>query len=295
MIELKNKRLQIAIEDRGAQLCSLKDLDKGRELLWSGDPKYWKYHAPVLFPFVGNMNEKKYRYKGVTYPIGQHGFAREKDFRFVESSETEAVFVLEDSEETRAIYPFAFRFRITHRLTEEGVRIKWDVTNPSGKEPLYFSVGAHPAFRVPPDKNSLKSDCFVYFGGVNELTYITPHLEKSVALYDQVRTLKLEDGYLGIRDHLFDIDTFIFEGSQITRASLCGPDKVPYVTVECDGFPWFGLWSPSDEAPFVCLEPWYGRLDNYDFTGELPQKTGILCLLPGEQFHAEYSIIVNHS
>ena len=95
-----------------------------------------------------------------------------------------------------------------------------------------------------------------------------------------------------MKRHLFDIDTFIFEDGQIEEVSLCGPDRKPYITVKCPGFPYFGLWTKSDEAPFVCLEPWYGRLDDKGFTGELPQKTGIRQLPPLETFTAEYTINV---
>ena len=74
--------------------------------------------------------------------------------------------------------------------------------------------------------------------------------------------------------------------------SICRPDRIPYVRVRCDGFPYFGLWTQNDEAPFVCLEPWYGRLDDEGFTGDLSEKTGIQTLNAGETFEAEYTIEV---
>ena len=102
-----------------------------------------------------------------------------------------------------------------------------------------------------------------------------------------------EDGYLKIRDHLFDIDTYVFRNQTIKEISLCTPDKKPYVTISCARFPDFGIWSKSDEAPFVCLEPWYGSADNLGFEGELPDKYGILSLEAGKEFTAEYRILIH--
>ncbi|MBQ1312677.1 MAG: aldose 1-epimerase family protein [Blautia sp.] len=292
MVTLRNEYLEAVIEDMGAQLCSLKDLKKNRELIWEGNPAHWKYHAPVLFPFVGMVNGKQYRYKGTTYTIGQHGFARERAFCLAEKTETSAKYVLEADEKTREIYPFDFRFEVTQELVENRLLISWDVVNPSETEPLYFSVGAHPAFRVPLEETAKKSDCYVLFPGKERLSYILVDLEKVAANPDKVYNMELENGYLQLKDHLFDIDTFIFEDAQIEEASVCGPDRKPYVTLRCAGFPYFGLWTKSDAAPFVCLEPWYGRLDDRDFTGELPEKKGILHLEPGKSFHASYEIEV---
>ena len=293
MITLNNGIIQATIEETGAQLCSLTDLKKGRELLWEGDAAFWKYHAPVLFPFVGMMNGKQYRYEGKTYQIGQHGFARERAFRLLESSDTSASFVLEDDEQTKKIYPFDFRFVVTQTLKDNALLIEWDVKNPSGERPLYFSVGAHPAFRTPVQEGEKKNECYVLFPGKKELTYILVDLEKVAADPNHKYKMELEDGYLQIKDHLFDIDTFIYEDGQVEEVSLCGPDRKPYITVRCPGFPYFGLWTKSDAAPFVCLEPWYGRLDDVGFAGELPEKTGIIKLEPGKAFHAEYEIVVN--
>ncbi len=292
MVTLNNGILQVEIEETGAQLCALTDLVRGRELLWEGDPAFWKYHAPVLFPFVGMMNGKEYRYGGKTYQIGQHGFARERAFTPVSSTGTSAVFALEADDSTRKLYPFEFRFVVTQTLKENALVIEWDVENPSSGQPLYFSVGAHPAFRTPLLAGDQKNECYAYFPGKKELTYILVDLEKVAADTEHKYQMKLEDGYLQLKDHLFDIDTFIFEDGQVEEVSLCGPDRKPYVTVKCPGFPYFGLWTKSDAAPFVCLEPWYGRLDDVGFAGELPEKTGILELGPGGHFHAEYQIIV---
>ena len=71
---IENDRIKVAVADHGAELCGIYDKKRGHEVVWQADPKYWNRHAPVLFPFVGKVCGGQYRYKGVSYPMGQHGF-----------------------------------------------------------------------------------------------------------------------------------------------------------------------------------------------------------------------------
>ena len=86
--------------------------------MWCADPAYWGRTSPVLFPFIGKVRDQKYRIGDTEYPMGQHGFARDKDFVLASVSQKEAWFVLEDDEETRSVYPFPFRLEIGYRLDE---------------------------------------------------------------------------------------------------------------------------------------------------------------------------------
>ena len=73
---LENEKLKIQVSDDGAELCSVYDKVRGREALWTADPKYWARHAPVLFPFVGKVNGGHYIYEGKQYPMGQARFCQ---------------------------------------------------------------------------------------------------------------------------------------------------------------------------------------------------------------------------
>ena len=93
---------------------------------------------------------------------------------------------------------------------------------------------------------------------------------------------------------LIDNDAYIFDHGQVEKVAICYPDKTPYVTIECKGFPSVGVWSkPKTDAPYICLEPWIGRVDNKGFTGELPEKFEEQCAQPGESFEAVYTITVD--
>src|SRR5207248_3056173 len=78
----------------------------------------------------------------------QHGFARDSDFAWAERSESRCTLVLEDSEATRARYPFAFRLTATYTIDDAGLDLSLTVTN-TGKETLPVSLGGHPAFNWP--------------------------------------------------------------------------------------------------------------------------------------------------
>ena len=60
--------------------------------------------------------------------------------------------------------------------------------------------------------------------------------------------------------------------------------------VDFTGFPYMGIWAPKDGAPFVCIEPWFGHADYYDFNGEFSEKEGINSLEVGEKFICTYKI-----
>jgi galactose mutarotase-like enzyme len=93
-----------------------------------------------------------------------------------------------------------------------------------------------------------------------------------------------------IDEHLFDEDALVIEGGQAHEVSLAGPDKVPYLTVRFDA-PLFGLWSPAKKhAPFVCIEPWYGRCDRETFGGGLADREYGHELRPGRSFEVSYTI-----
>ena len=308
-IVIENESVLAEISSHGAELCRLYDKTGGRELLWNADPAFWNRHAPILFPFVGKVNGGKYRYQGKAYSMGQHGFARDMEFELSGSSAQEVTFVLKDTPETLEKYPFRFELTVTHRLEGRTLQVLWQVKNPSETEPLYFSIGGHPAFLCPPPgvEGVNKEDCQVrlcgFAGGKKQYVLIDPETEavaadKPLDLDERAEMICQEAGdknavLLKTEESLFTGDALIFDDGQIREASLCLPDGKPYITLCCPDFPSFGLWSkPNAGAPYICLEPWDGRCDNRGFTGELPEKYGELCLKPGSVYEKGYQIVV---
>ncbi|CBK73856.1 Galactose mutarotase and related enzymes [Butyrivibrio fibrisolvens 16/4] len=91
---LENENIKLTVADHGAEIRSLIRKSDGKELMWQADPEYWGRTAPVLFPLVGNYYQKKSVYNGKTYEMGQHGFARDMDFKLARQTDDELVFLL---------------------------------------------------------------------------------------------------------------------------------------------------------------------------------------------------------
>ena len=83
------------IKSDGAELCSLKNA-AGLELLWQAGPA-WPRHAPILFPIVGRLKNDELHHDGKTYPMTQHGFARDLPFDWIEQGPQSCTLHLEDS------------------------------------------------------------------------------------------------------------------------------------------------------------------------------------------------------
>lgn len=285
---LENDAIRIEIESHGAELKSLVKKETGTEYMWCADPEYWGRTSPVLFPLVGNVSGKQYRTKGKTYDMGQHGFARDMEFTLESQTDNEIWFVLRSNEETLAKYPYEFVLKLGYRLDGAKVEVLWHVENPSEEE-LPFAIGGHPAFYCPVTSGVKQSDCYIQFDVAGPLKCSTID---GYLVGDRVDTYALEDGMLRIDEHLFDNDALIIEKQNIKKVSLCDPKKQVFLTIELDA-PLFGIWRPADPgAPFVCIEPWYGRSDRIGYAGELRDREYENVLAAGENWDAGYTILV---
>lgn len=281
-MKLDNKIISIEVSNHGAELKSA--VKNGREYMWCGDEKYWGRTSPVLFPFVGKVREGIYKIGKKEYPMGQHGFARDNEFTLVESGEDFLVYQFSANEETLKKYPYNFVLTIKYTLIGECIKVEWKVEN-KGDIDMHFSIGAHPAFNLKNGKNYFKFDTKA------DITY---NLVDESGLYSEKDRyiLKCNDGYAEYIPGMFDKDAYIVENRQASEVSLCDDKKNPYVTVKFSS-PLFGLWSPVEKnAPFVCIEPWYGRCDKNDFSGELKDREYSNTIKPNEIFCVEYDIIL---
>ena len=288
MVTLVNDIIAVSVKEHGAELCSIR---KGEvEYLWQADPAFWARHSPVLFPIVGAVWEGKYRVDGKEYPMGQHGFARDMDFTLVNQTETEVRFRLESSEETLAKYPWPFVLEIAYRVHENKVDVIWEVTNP-GEADMPFQIGAHPAFYYPDYDKETKDRGFFSFDRTEGIEYILIS-EKGCAETGVKYPMELKDGKLPLDTSSFDRDAFIIEDSQVKKVTLHRQDGTPWLSMSFDA-PLVGLWSPPGKnAPFICIEPWYGRCDRAHFQGEYKDKDWVNTLAPGEKFSSVYTIEV---
>ena len=284
--ELQNEQLKIEIDSFGAELKAVTRISDGRQYLWYADAKYWGRTSPVLFPFVGVPKNKEYRYAGKTYPMGQHGFARDMEFTLETQEKNRIWFCLSSTEETLEKYPFAFRLHIGYELSGNEIKVLWKVENTDTKN-MYFSIGAHPAFLCPVNGEEDKIGYGLQFGGLTDEIHHHGNTPEGLAVMED-EILLLKDGKVTFTPGFFDKCTYMVEGRQTGEVSLLDKEGNPYVTVLFDT-PLFAVWSPEGKnAPFVCIEPWYGRCDAVDFSGSLEERDYENRLAPEETFEAEY-------
>lgn len=276
---LENDILKIAVDTHGAELSLIFNKKENKEMLWQGDPVFWGRKSPVLFPVVGKYRNGKTTYEGKEYSSGQHGFARDSEFTLVEKSENKLSFELTSTDETLANYPFKFRLICSFELDNNKIIVGWNVENIDNKK-IYFSIGAHPAFYCK------KGETTLTMNGENlKYNLINADGLYTAPKYDIENTFVLDDS-------VFDNDALIIENSDVNEIVLVDNGK-KYLTVKFDTKV-FGIWSPAKKnAPFVCIEPWYGRCDAEDFTGDITERVWSNSLNIGEKWYKEYEIIIN--
>lgn len=288
---LTNGIITIKVKLIGAELISIVENTTGKEYLWQADPTYWKRHSPILFPIVGGLWDGKFFHNGKEYSMSQHGFARDNEFELIESTENEVRYRLVSSHETYQAYPFSFQLEVGYRLKGNRVEVFWVVKN-TDKSEIYFQIGAHPAFYYPDFNANTEERGYFSFDKSENLEYILIE-EKGCVSTSKVYPLHLtEDGLLPIKPNIFDKDALILENSQVKTVSLLDNNKKKTISLHFMA-PVVGLWSPPHKnAPFVCIEPWYGRCDRVGYSGEFRDRDWMNRLDAGKTFEASYDIEV---
>lgn len=288
MIYLENAFIKAGFVEKGAELQSLVNKETGVEYMWSGDPTYWGKHSPVLFPIVGGLKNNQYTYGGNTYSLGRHGFARDTVFTVLEKTATSISFGISDTEDSLKKYPFHFQFIVQYTINNSELIIKYIVKN-TGKEKMYFSVGAHPAFSVPLDKKLQFEDYSLKFEK-KETASIYPLDDNGQTKLDAVAFLKDSDE-LPLQKSLFYKDALVFKELASDTITIHTSKDAHGITVEFKEFPYMGIWSAKD-ADFVCIEPWDGIADNEAVSGELEDKEGIKKLDVAQVYESSWSISI---
>ena len=288
---LKNDVLTIEVSGHGAELSSIRK--GGTEYLWQADPKFWGRHSPVLFPIVGSVWEGRYRVGENEFTLGQHGFARDMDFTLVWQTETELRYRLESTEDTLAKYPWPFCLEIGYRLHDNKIDVIWEVSNP-GVEDMYFQIGAHPAFNYPDYDLEKKERGYFSFDRTEGLECIRIVGKGCVDAVTKYSMDLDENGRYPLASDTFDvIDTLMLQDSQVKRVTLHRVDGSPWLSLDFTA-PVVGLWSPpTKNAPFICIEPWYGRCDRAGYEGDYREKDWINRLGAGERFSSVYTVEIH--
>ncbi|NBB22157.1 aldose 1-epimerase family protein [Runella sp. CRIBMP] len=286
MITIQNADIKATINTKGAELNSLVLLASQLEFMWQGNPNFWGKHSPVLFPIVGGLKDNTYYFNGTAYHLPRHGFAREKTFSVEQQQSDSVTFLLTHDESTLAVYPFGFAFRIRYSLLNNQLKVSYLVENPSGGT-LWFSVGAHPAFKVPLVEATQYEDYLLSFNKSEDWARwpLTPEgmVEKTpVLLAEQTTDLPLTK-------ELFYEDALVFKNYRSDSVVLHTPKSPHSLQFDFPDFPYLGIWAAKN-ADFVCIEPWCGIADSVDHNQDITQKEGIIQLAAKEHFERSWTV-----
>jgi galactose mutarotase-like enzyme len=270
---------------QGAELCSLKNAE-GLELLWQAGPQ-WPRHAPLLFPIVGRLKNDQLRHRGNTYPMTQHGFARDQRFEWGERSSTSCSLVLRDSAATRVRYPFAFSLAVTYRVQKADLDVTLEIKN-TGGEMLPASTGAHPAFNWPLLPGMAKESYTLSFADQEPAPI---RRLKDGLLRAKGEPTPIHGKTLALSERLFDDDAMILDRPS-SHALRYAADNGPSLEISWEGFRELGIWSKLSGAPFLCIEPWRGFASPADFDGEFSDKPGVMQIAPGAAEILQYRIAI---
>lgn len=279
---------------RGGELSSLRFHWRGRwvELLYRGGDfgrtADFEGRAPILWPATGRnlttAGTPGWTWRGTNYPLRIHGFARDSVWRTLgvrtRGRIAETRLELRDSAETRAVYPFGFRMRVTYRLSGSTLDIVHRVTA-SGRngEAMPFSIGNHVTFKAgltpeadgratrlstPARRILLLDKDNAPSGEARDIPGMT---EVPLASFEKRTPVSLT---------AFpprDISVRLVNSSEVTLTISHRPDRLPA------GSPvLFNLWGDMDKG-FFSPEPWVGKQNS------LERQDGVLLLAPGKSFN----------
>ena len=278
-IALNYSDVQAIIAFKGAELISLKRTEKD-SVLWAKDDYYWNRTAPNLFPIVGRLLHDTFEVDGKEFNMMQHGFARDVDFALEEKTSNAVVFKLVWNESSVEMYPFKFELYIRYVLNEKGIDIVYTVCNIDEKE-IGFSIGGHPGFQLNDSLDNYK----LKFS--NPFTTLQHHLEASY--FNGITSDFVCDGELVLSNELFVNDAIVFKNPPFEWVSLEHQKQGSLVTVTTENLDAIGFWTKKN-APFFCIEPWWGWADEHNHSGKLNEKSGLHWLQPKQSKTFSYSI-----
>jgi galactose mutarotase-like enzyme len=279
MIEIRNQKVIAKINPEGAELTELSKVD-GKNILWEKDERFWNRVAPNLFPIVGRLKNDQFHYEGIPYSMSQHGFARNRTFELIEKTDIKVVLRLKSDEISKKEYPFDFIFDIEYQLIESELLVKYCIDN-RGEVKLPYSVGGHPGFAI----EGKITDYYLDFGQ----SFCAKQWLLDGPYYSGETVDLTIDSKLPLDYSLVEKDAIVIRTPPFNRVILGHKDRGGVVALSYDQLDAIGFWSKKN-APFFCIEPWWGWADRIDSTGNLLEKEGLHFLNPEELKEHSYRI-----
>jgi galactose mutarotase-like enzyme len=99
------------------------------------------------------------------------------------------------------------------------------------------------------------------------------------------------NGELDLNNALFENDAVVFKKPSFSWVALVHKAEGELVRIHFDQIDAIGFWTKKD-APFFCIEPWWGWADELNHTGDFQSKAGLHWLDIGQAQDFNYSIVL---
>lgn len=208
--------------------------------MWSGNP--------ILFPMVSFNHlpgaDHHYEWKGLRFPLPQHGFARRTPWKVTEQTAHSVTVDLGHDDATLAVYPWEFRCRLIYSLVGGRLHARHEVLNLS-QSPMPFTLGIHPYLRVPGPREQCVVRC-------PRATRYNP-----IGRSEEYFTEPFPSADLPLdRDFGPTIQLGDFARKECRLANLRSGLELILNWEEAPAFDRMALWSRTPKDPFFCIEPW---------------------------------------
>ncbi len=284
--QLKNEEAIVEIASIGAELKSLRTKNE-IEYIWNGNPKYWNFSAPFLFPIIGTLRDKKTIIDNKEYFIKQHGLLRHQEFSVIQHTSDYILLKNEFNNETLSVYPFKYQAFVEYKLNGKSLITKITIVN-IDKRSIMFNLGGHPGFCCPIYQDEKFSDYTLFFSKPE--TFSSPKVTKEATLDFSESVLSFSNlTVLPLEKKMFDIDTIIIPKVKSKSVSLLNSNKKG-LKFSFDNFKTLAIWTPTNDAPFLCLEPWIGYNDHHDTDHNFNKKDDLIILAVNEEISVNYQI-----
>lgn len=289
---LTNSKITAVIDSHGGELISLRSNKNNLEYLWQGDPAYWSGHAPVLFPIVGSL-----RGGTATLPdnricrMGRHGLARRQAFKTLRRGDANVLLRTTSDAKTAQQFPYSYELDAAYTIRGASIATKLTVRN-TGRETMPYCIGGHPAFNCPLLPGEHFGEYVIEFDECE--TAYCMYMDTKTGLFtaSDRRCMINNRRTLPLSRSLFENDTLVFDALNSRGVLLYHPIHGHGVRLDFPGFPYLGIWSAADSAPFVALEPWHGMSTCSDEDDCFLHKRAVTLLKPGCERCHTYVITV---
>lgn len=273
MLQIENAKFIVKVNPMGAELSGLYGKEEKTEYMWQGIPEVWSGRSPILFPVVGRLKDDKYVYENKEYKMPKHGFVRKELFKIKEQKADSLTLTYKDYEKYSENYPFLYEFSVKFEVTEKGVKVTHIVEN-KGEKDMYFSLGAHPGIECG-------KGAYLEFPETENVRAFRFNEDKIIK--EETDEFLPGTNIFKIYDETFIDDAYVIEGLKSPYVLVKAPELNRTVKVDFGTAPYLGVWA-KPQAPYVCIEPWFGLDDDVFATGKIEEKKGIVKLPAKEVF-----------